>query len=145
MTGQPVKATGTDNAAVKGFIDNVMGQLGADVSWTNALEQILDYSGYGELGKALKIAGPLDLAMKARQGKLIETTDSQRHGGWVRDGAGNLHQRNIKSRSTDFNGVFKLTDEIHQAGKISRRKLMATYNSGGLFSVSAGGFSPKHR
>ena len=145
MTGQPVKATGTDNAAVKGFIDNVMGQLGADVSWTGALEQILDYSGYGELGKALKIAGPLDLAMKARQGKLIETTDSQRHGGWVRDGAGNLHQRNIKSRSTDFNGVFKLTDEIHQAGKITRRKLMATYNSGGLFSVSAGGFSPKHR
>ena len=77
--------------------------------------------------------------------EMIETTDSQRHGGWVRDGAGNLHQRNIKSRSTDFNGVFKLTDEIHQAGKITRRKLMATYNSGGLFSVSAGGFSPKHR
>jgi tetratricopeptide (TPR) repeat protein len=145
MTGQPVKATGTDNAAVKGFIDNVMGQLGAGVSWTDALEQILDYSGYGELGKALKIAGPLDLAMKARQGKLIETTDSQRHGGWVRDGAGNLHQRNITSRSTDFNGVFKLTDEIHQAGNTKQRKLMATYNSGGLFSVSAGGFSPKHR
>ena len=145
MTGQPVKATGTDNAAVKGFIDNVLGQLGASVSWTDALEQILDYSGYGELGKALKIAGPLDLAMKARQGKLIETTDSQRHGGWVRDGAGNLHQRNITSRSTDFNGVFKFTDEIHQAGKVKRRKLMATYNSGGLFSVSAGGFSPKHR
>lgn len=145
ITGKPVKTTGPDAGAIKGFLDNVLGHINSNLSIKGVIETTLDYAGYGELGKALKIAKPLDIAMKARQGKLIETTESQKHGGWVRDGAGNLHQRNIKSRSTDFNGVFKLTDEIHQAGRIQKRKMLATYNSGGLFGVTAGGFSPRHR
>lgn len=100
---------------------------------------------YKEAGALLKLTGPLDMAMKARQGKLVETKDSRRHGGYVRDHAGNLHARIIQSRSIDFNGKFRLTDENHQAGRVQRRKMLATYNSGGIFSITAGGYSPKHR
>ena len=140
VTGKKVQATGTDNNAVMDFIKNAFGAMGMDVSASKLAETLLSYTDFAELGGALKVAGPLDIAMKAREGKLVQTSSEYRHGGFICDSAGNLHRRDIKSNSIDFNGKLKITDEIHQVGRVKKRKMLATYNSGGIFSFTIGGF-----
>ena len=138
VTGQKVKAEGTDNGAVLGFLNNVLGAAGVETSVTKIAETLLDFTGKGELAPLLKVAEPLDVAMKLKQGKYVEVSNSNRVAGYVRDSAGNVHRRTVQSTSVDFNGKLRLTSEIHQAGRIKIRKDLATYNSGGLFGFSVG-------